>query len=112
MPNADSHDAARHPPCPQALSVEAADDTRYPEAENRPTTMEGTGMIIALSIIYDEGTFGVHYAAARTLDQANRWIAQRKQALDRQGTENASAVLNTDHIQQIDECNVDEADPA
>ena len=65
-------------------------------------------MIIALSILYDEGTFGVHYAAAKTLDEANRWLAGRKATLQKQGIESSGAVLNTDHIQWIEDCNVDE----
>jgi hypothetical protein len=65
-------------------------------------------MILALSVAYDEGTFAVHYAAARTLEQAHRWLAGRTANLVAQGTECSSAVLNTDHVQWIDECEVDE----
>lgn len=65
-------------------------------------------MIIALTVVYDDGDFGVHYAAAKTLDQAQRWCESRKSNLRKQGIECSSAVLNTDHLQWVDECNVDE----
>jgi hypothetical protein len=65
-------------------------------------------MILALSVAYDQGTFAVHYAAARSLDQAHRWLARRTADLHAQGTECSSAVLNTDHVQWIDTCEVDE----
>ena len=66
-------------------------------------------MIIALTLVYDDGDFGVHYAAAKTLDQAQRWCESRKSNLRKQGIECSSAVFNTDHIQWVEECNVDEA---
>ena len=65
-------------------------------------------MIIALTVVYDDGDFGVHYAAAKTLAQAQQWCDSRKATLRKQGVQCSSAVLNTDHIQHIDECNVDE----
>ena len=65
-------------------------------------------MIIALTVVYDDGDFGVHYAAAKTLEQAQRWCDSRKASLRKQGVECSSAVLNTDHIQWIEESNVDE----
>ena len=66
-------------------------------------------MIIALTVLHDDGDFGVHYAAAQTLGQAQQWCEARKAALTKQGIRCASAVINTDHIQWIEECNVDEA---
>jgi hypothetical protein len=65
-------------------------------------------MIIALTVVYDDGDFGVHYAAAKTLAQAQQWCESRKSTLKKQGLQCSSAVLNTDHIQWVDECNVDE----
>ena len=65
-------------------------------------------MIIALTVLYDDGDLGVHYAAAKTLEQAQRWCQSRKSNLRAQGIEGSSAVINTDHIQWVDECNVDE----
>ena len=65
-------------------------------------------MIIALTVLYADGDLGVHYAAAKTLEQAQRWCESRKSNLRRQGIECSSAVLNTDHIQWVEECNVDE----
>jgi hypothetical protein len=65
-------------------------------------------MILAISVAHDDGTFAVHYAAAKSLEQAHRWLARRSENLRAQGTECASAVLNTDHVQWIEECNVDE----
>lgn len=65
-------------------------------------------MIIALTVLFDEGHFGVHYAAAKSLEQAQRWCENRKANLAKQGIACSSAVLNTDHIQWIEECNVDE----
>ncbi len=66
-------------------------------------------MIIALTVIFDEGDFAVHYAAAKSLPQAQRWCESRKATLHKQGIACSSAVLNTDHIQWVEECNVDEA---
>jgi hypothetical protein len=65
-------------------------------------------MIIALSIAYDDGDFAVHYAKADTLEQAQAWCEGRKANLAKQGTPCASAVLNTDHVQSVGDCNVDE----
>jgi hypothetical protein len=65
-------------------------------------------MIIALSIAYDDGDFAVHYAKARTLAQAQRWCEDRKAELRRQGTACASAVLESDHAQWIEDCEMDE----
>jgi hypothetical protein len=65
-------------------------------------------MILALSIAYDDGDFAVHYAKARTLEQAHAWCERRKAELRKQGTPCASAVLNTDHVKGIEDCNVDE----
>ena len=65
-------------------------------------------MIIALTVVHDDGEFAVHYAAAKSLQQAQRWCEMRKDNLRRQGIACSSAVLNTDHIQWIEECNVDE----
>jgi hypothetical protein len=65
-------------------------------------------MIIALTVLFDEGQFGVHYAAAKSLQQAQRWCESRKANLQKQGIACSSAVLNTDHIQWVEECNVDE----
>ena len=65
-------------------------------------------MIIALTVVYDDGDFGVHYAAAKSLEQAQRWCESRKTNLRKQGLACSSAVLNTDHIQWVDECNIDE----
>jgi len=66
-------------------------------------------MIIALTVVYDDGDFGVHYAGAKTLAQAQQWCETRKANLKKQGMACSSAVLNTDHIQWIEDCNVDEA---
>ena len=38
-------------------------------------------MIIALTVLYDDGDLGVHYAAAKTLEQAQRWCESRKSNL-------------------------------
>jgi hypothetical protein len=65
-------------------------------------------MIIALSIAYDDGDFAVHYAKADSLSQAQDWCERRKANLQKQGTPCASAVLNTDHVQSVEDCNVDE----
>jgi len=65
-------------------------------------------MILAVSVAYDEGTFAVHYAAAKSLEQAHLWLARRSANLKAQGTDCASAVLNTDHVQWIKDCDVDE----
>ena len=65
-------------------------------------------MIIALSVACDDGTFAVHYAAAKSLEQAHGWLERRSANLRAQGTDCASAVLNTDHIQWVDDCNLDE----
>lgn len=65
-------------------------------------------MIIALTVAYDDGTFAVHYSAAKTLDAANRWCEDRKINLESQKIPCSSAVLNTDHIHWIEDCNVDE----
>jgi hypothetical protein len=65
-------------------------------------------MIIALTVLFDDGQFGVHYAAAKSLQQAQRWCESRKANLAKQGIACSSAVLNTDHIQWVEECNVDE----
>jgi hypothetical protein len=65
-------------------------------------------MIVALTVLFDDGDFGVHYAAAKSLPQAQQWCEARKAALGEQGIRCSSAVINTDHIQWIEECNVDE----
>jgi hypothetical protein len=65
-------------------------------------------MIIALTVLFDEGQFGVHYAAAKSLQQAQRWCESRKANLGKQGIACSSAVLNTDHLQWVEDCNVDE----
>ncbi len=65
-------------------------------------------MIIALTVMHDDGDLAVHYAAARSLQQAQHWCESRKANLRRQGVACSSAVLNTDHIQWIEECEVDE----
>ncbi|HTE04718.1 MAG TPA: hypothetical protein VK824_00880 [Planctomycetota bacterium] len=65
-------------------------------------------MILAISVACDDGTFAVHYAAAKSLEQAHHWLARRAENLKAQGTDCASAVLNTDHVQWIDECDIDE----
>jgi hypothetical protein len=65
-------------------------------------------MIVALTVLFDDGDFGVHYAAAKSLEQAQKWCEARKAVLGKQGIRCSSAVLNTDHIQWIEECNVDE----
>ncbi len=66
-------------------------------------------MIVALTVLFDDGDFGVHYAAAKSLQQAQNWCAARKAALGKQGIRCSSAVINTDHIQWIEECEVDES---
>jgi hypothetical protein len=66
-------------------------------------------MVIALVVSYDDGDFAVHYAKGRTLEEAQRWCNQRKQALAAQGTACASAVLNPEHLQWIADCNVGES---
>jgi len=66
-------------------------------------------MIIAMTVLFDEGDFAVHYAAAKTLEQAHRWAEKRKESLKAQGIACSSAILNTDHIQWVEECNVDES---
>jgi hypothetical protein len=65
-------------------------------------------MIIALTVVHDDGDFGVHYAAAKTLEQARRWCESRKANLRSQNIECSSAILNTDHIQWVEDCQVDE----
>jgi len=65
-------------------------------------------MIVALTVLFDDGDFAVHYAAAKSLEQAQRWCDSRKSTLRKQGIECSSAVLNTDHIQWVDDCNIDE----
>jgi hypothetical protein len=65
-------------------------------------------MIIALSIAYDDGDFAVHYARAKTLEQAQVWCADRKANLQKQGMPCASAVLNTDHLHWAEDCNLGE----
>ena len=65
-------------------------------------------MIVALTVLFDDGDFAVHYAAAKSLTQAQTWCQARKAALGKQGIRCSSAVINTDHIQWIEECEVDE----
>jgi hypothetical protein len=69
-------------------------------------------MIIALSIAYDDGTFAVHYARAQTLASAQAWCDQRKSNLEKQGTPCASAVINTDHMHDAEECRADDPTPS
>ena len=66
-------------------------------------------MVIALVVSYDDGDFAVHYAKGRTIEEGQCWCNQRKQALKAQGTACASAVLNPDHVQWIEDCNEGEA---
>ena len=65
-------------------------------------------MIIAMTVAFDDGTFAVHYSAAKTLESANRWCEDRKANLEQQHLACSSAVFNTDHIHWIEDCNVDE----
>ena len=65
-------------------------------------------MIIALSVAYDDGTFAVHYAGAKTLKQAHDWCEARKDEMRKQGTDCDSAILQTDHIHWIDDCGADD----
>ena len=50
-------------------------------------------MIIAMTVLFDDGDFAVHYAAAKTLAQAQTWCESRKANLKKQGMACSSAVI-------------------